>query len=122
MMRAEPTHEAQPEPTTPAEIPQGPKVVRYLIGGWNTALGALFILIGLGLADILTTFIGTFSVTLGVAILIGPMWAFYLSAILTAIGVFGGLILGGSYGISVGVVQGLLFWGLLYAKPSFGRV
>lgn len=119
-MRAESTHEAQPETTTPAEIPQGPKIVRYLIGGWNTAVGAILVLIGLGFADVMSTVIGAISIAIGVMMLVGSLWGYRIGFIFTLLGALAWLASGTAYGVSAALVQALMFLGILYARPAFG--
>lgn len=97
------------------------RIVRYLIGGWNTALGAILALVGLGSGDAAFTLIAVLSLMLGVGMLIGQRWALWAGLLLTLFTVAVMLTAGTSYGYSVAIVQGAMFAGLIYAAPAFGE-
>ena len=106
----------QHEPVT-----TGHKIVRYLIGGWNTALGALLALAGMLGSDPTFTALAVVTLVLGVGLLVGKRWAWILSLILAVLSVMALVASGTSYGYSAAIIQGVLFFGLIYAGPAFNQ-
>ena len=96
------------------------RIVRYLIGGWNTGLGALLALGGLVTSDVEYTALAAVSIVLGVGLLIGKRWAWALTIILTSLTILLMVTYSQSgYAWSVAIVQGLFLAGLIYASPAF---
>lgn len=97
------------------------RIVRYLLGGWNTGLGALLALGGLVTSDVEYTAIALISLVIGVGLLLGKRWAMWLALASTVLSVMAFIASGTSYGYSAAMIQAVMFFGLIYAAPAFGE-
>lgn len=109
------------ETTQPRQATQAHRIVRYLIGGWNTALGAILALGGMLTSDAGFTALSLMTLVIGVGILLGKRWAMWLGIVSTILSATVFLTYGTSYGQSAAMIQAVMFFGLLYAAPAFGE-
>lgn len=107
--------------TTHEPVTTGHKIVRYLIGGWNTAIGAVLAMAGMLTSDPVFTALAVLTLVLGVGLLVGKRWAWILSLILIVLSVMGLVASGTNYGYSAAILQAVMFFGLIYAGPAFNQ-
>lgn len=99
---------------------QGQRFVRYIIGGWNTALGAFLLMVSLLAAEPLYTLIAVASIILGIGIILGKRWALWTGMAVTLISVVTFVASGTNYGYSAAIIQGAMFLGLVYSTFVYG--
>ncbi len=109
------------ETTQPRLATQSHRIIRYLIGGWNTGLGALLAMAGLLTSDPEYTAIALITLVIGVGLLLGKRWAMWLALASTILSVMVFVASGTSYGYSAAMIQAVMFFGLIYAAPAFGE-